>query len=205
MAKVYFYYGSMNSCKTSQLIQTAYNYQEQGLKALILKPTTDTRDGDSCHVKSRITEPFPAIPFDPEKTSNNELRKIIAEHRPKVILVDEVQFFGPRIKFLVKECDLRNIPLLCYGLRNSFNGKSFPASEYLLVHADKLCEMKTMCFCGKKATHNLLVQNGVPVRDEGDGVLVGDVAGVTEDDGYHTVCRKHFYTGQWKLGMRKPK
>ena len=205
MSKVYFYYGSMSCGKTTQLIQTAYDYKQKGMNAVIFKPVTDTRDGDACHVKSRITDPFPAYPFDPVKTTNNEIIRILDAEKPKAILIDEVQFFGPRIKFMMKECDRRNIALLCYGLRNSFTGESFPASIHLLTHADVIDELKNMCFCGRKATHNLLVQDGKPVRGISDGILVGDVAGVNEDDGYHAVCRTHFYKGKWKFGPKKPK
>lgn len=203
MAKTYFYFGSMNCGKTTKLIQTVVNYQQQGMKCLIIKPTTDTRDGDACSVKSRITEAFPAVPYDPNKTNNKELANIIAKNKPDVVLVDEVQFFGERIKFLIKLCDRRNIPLLCYGLRNSFNGESFPASVHLLVHADKIEELRSICWCGCKATHNLLVHNGVPVRDDTDGILVGEIASVFEDDGYHAVCRRHFYKGLWKRNQNK--
>ena len=155
MAKLYFRYGAMNSGKTTALMQVAYNYKERGMRVLILKPAVDTKGQDSivsrlgisCKVDKLVT---------PEMDVVELVKQDSAEHgAPACVLCDESQFFTPEQAeqlFLVT-VDL-GIPVICYGLRADFKGELFEGSYHLLVLADKLEEVKTICWCGKKAAFN---------------------------------------------------
>lgn len=190
-AKLYFYYGSMNGSKTTQLIQNAYNYQERKMIPVILKPDIDVREGDKHRVISRIGAEFPATIV--RCYDNNHLRKIIQtiiDGHVSVVFVDEVQFLSvDQVRMLEDLVDNYDIPVMCYGLRNSFNNAGFESVDWLLRNADKLAEVKNICFCGAKATHNLMVVNGKPVKESGSSICVGG------NELYHAVCRRHFKEG----------
>ena len=193
-ARLYFYWSAMNSGKTSALIQNAYNYQERGMIAVILKPNIDNREGTKSRVISRIGLELPAwlVDCNDDASFGKQLKDIVSI-APEVVFVDEVQFFSvTQIMMLEDLVDLYNIPVVCYGLRNSFNNDGFPASDWLLRNADKLIESKNICFCGSKATHNLMVVDGKPVRTADSAICVGG------NDLYHAVCRRHFKLGEWK-------
>lgn len=193
MAKIYFYYSAMNSGKSTHLIQTAFNYNERGLSSLVVKPDIDTRDGDPCVVTSRIGLSHPARPIVCDSAESGEhLYSHVAQTRPGVVLVDECQFLGRTIDPLFKIADELDIPVLFYGLRNGFDNESFYSSLKLLTHADKIVEVKTMCWCGSKATHNLLVVDGNVIRHADSNILVGDT------NVYHSLCRKHFLKGKYE-------
>lgn len=193
MAKLYFYYSSMDAGKTTQLIQTAHNYQQRGMKPMILKPSIDTREGTKPRVISRIGLEFPATIVDvADLDMLDTLVQGIVDGGYNVVLVDEVQFFSvEHIKRFTELVDQHDIPVLCYGLRNSFNNEGFPSVLHLLQHAEKLVEIKTMCWCGKKATHNLMVVDGTAIKHADSAVKVGGM------DLYHSVCRKHFNEGSY--------
>lgn len=194
MSKLYFYYGAMNGSKTTQMVQNAYNYQERKMRPVILKPSMDTREGEKPRVVSRIGAEFPAVIVE----SNNEqamidILKKLVEEKISVVMVDEAQFFSVEQMIQLENfVDDHNIPVMCYGLRNSFNSAGFPSIDWLLRNADKLVEIKNICFCGKKATHNLMVVDGQPVKCAESAVKVGG------NELYHAVCRKHFKQGVWE-------
>lgn len=194
MANLYFYYSSMDAGKTTQLIQTAHNYQQRKMKPLVLKPSTDNREGTKPRVISRIGLEFPATIVDVNDIDMMDtLVNGIVASGYDVVLVDEVQFFSvEHLKRFVRLVDEYGIPVLCYGLRNSFNNEGFPSVMYLLQHAEKLVEVKTMCWCGSKATHNLMVVDGIPIKSAQSAVKVGG------SDLYHSVCRKHFNEGRYQ-------
>lgn len=188
MAKLYFYYGAMNSSKTANALMTHFNYQEVGQRALLCKTKTDTRDGARV-IRSRIGLETECILLDelvkmPEET-------IKSYH---CIIVDEVQFATKeQIDFLSDIVDFLDVSVMCYGLRADFQNNLFPGSERLITIADTIQEIKTVCWCGKKATCNARFNEDGIVRD-GEQVLLG------ANDRYMALCRKHF-----KLGMLGPK
>lgn len=183
MASLHFIYSTMNSGKTTSLLQTHYNYEERGMKSLLLKPIIDNRDGDKI-IKSRIGLSAPCETFD----LNCDLFELISKNQENVcVLVDEIQFVTEeQIDQLSNVVDLLGIPVMCYGLRTDFQGKAFPASARLLSIADKLKEMKTICFCGKKANFVLRTTATGKVIKKGPQVAVGG------NDLYTSVCRGHF-------------
>ena len=149
MAQLYFKYGAMGSSKTANALMTRFNYEERGQKTLLVKPRLDTRDGDHM-VVSRIGLTYPCIYFDEmQQLSVMELQQNAC------VIVDEAQFLTrEEVMYLVGLVDDLGIPVICYGLRADFKGDLFPGSEALLVMADKIEEVKTICWCGKKATFN---------------------------------------------------
>lgn len=150
MAKLIFRYGSMNSGKTTILIQTDYNYKERGMKTIILKPKTDTK-GDK-HIVSRIgaTREVDII-IDDSFNINTFITKI-KEENIAAVLIDEAQFLKEEnvndFYYIAKKI---GVPVLCYGLRVDFMSNAFEGSARLLALADELIEMPTICECGKKA------------------------------------------------------
>lgn len=187
MAKLYFYYGAMNSSKTANALMTHFNYEEVGQKALLCKTETDTRDGVRI-IRSRIG-------LEMECIFLSELLEMPEEEiqQYNCIIVDEVQFATKdQIDFLSDIVDFMEVPVVCYGLRTDFQNKLFPGSERLIAIADSIHEVKTVCWCGKKATANARFNANGIVRD-GEQVFLG------ANDSYVALCRKHF-----KLGMLGP-
>jgi thymidine kinase len=186
MAKVYFYYSAMNAGKSTLLLQSSYNYRERGMHTLIFTPAVDTRAGLG-RVVSRIGLEAEAISFG---TSDDLLARVRAEHARRTlscVLVDEAQFLAEaQVRQLTDVADELDIPVLCYGLRTDFQGNLFEGSRWLLGWADDLCEIKTICHCGRKATMVLRVDAaGQPIR-EGAQVEIGG------NDRYVSVCRRHY-------------
>lgn len=191
MASLHFIYSSMNAGKSTDLIQAAYNYQEQGMKVLIIKPAIDDREGASI-VKSRIGLEMPCIQF----TTEEDLFALVSNHGfrlPSCIFVDEAQFMtSVQVEQLSMIVDGLGVPVMCYGLRTDSNGDLFTGSARLLALADKLREKKTICHCGKKADMVLrLTENGEIIRG-GEQIHIGG------NDRYISVCRKHWRAGQVK-------
>lgn len=184
MASLIFYYGAMGSSKSANALMTNFNYKEVGKKPLLCKPKLDTRDGEKI-IKSRIG--LSAQCIDLEELMNYPVNKI-AEYDS--IIVDEVQFATPeQVDLLSDIVDSFDIPVICYGLRSDFQNNLFPGSERLLAIADKIREIKTVCWCGKKATCNARYNENGIVR-EGDQVQLG------ANDCYVALCRKHFKEGK---------
>ena len=193
MAKIHFYYGAMNASKTTLLINNADNYQRSGLKPIVIKPSIDTRESLEGVVVNRRGNTFPATIID--SNDPHAFWEVCREDivgKADVVLIDEVQFFSVEIMEILRSIvDTYEIPVICYGLRNSFNNKGFPSVIWLLQHADKLYEMKSICHCGKKATHNLMVLNGAAFYNSDNPIHVGDSE-------YHSVCRACFNKGSFK-------
>lgn len=197
MAKLFFRYSAMDAGKTLDLLKVAYNYEDRGQHTLVITSAIDRRAGDN-KVKSRIG-------FDKEAVSttiDDNLYDLINKHnlQQKIacVLVDEVHFFSPeQIVQLSDVVDYLNIPVICYGLRSDYRGQPFPAASILLATADTLEEVKTICHCGRKANFNMLVRDGVAVK-EGDQVVVDDENLKKVDTRYVSVCRRHWKEGIWK-------
>ncbi|MEC7408444.1 MAG: thymidine kinase [Planctomycetota bacterium] len=189
MAKLYFYYSTMNAGKSTMLLQASYNYRERGMNPLILAPVIDNRDGEK-NVSSRIGLKAPAISF---YTTDQLFTLVESEHNRETIdcvLVDEAQFLEcQQVVQLSDVADRLDIPVLCYGLRTDFQGKLFSGSEQLLAWADELTELKTICHCGRKANMVLRIDSEGRVIKEGAQIKIGG------NDQYVTVCRKHFKSG----------
>nr|WP_314267837.1 thymidine kinase [uncultured Moellerella sp.] len=186
MAQLYFYYSAMNAGKSTSLLQSSYNYIERGMHTLILTAEIDNRFAQG-KVVSRIGLSSEALVFSPE---TNIAEKIKQEHNLKkvhCILIDECQFLTKlQVEQLCDIVDNVDIPVLCYGLRTDFSGELFTGSQYLLAWADKLVELKTVCYCGRKAGRVLRIgSNGIPLY-EGAQVDIGG------NEKYISVCRKHY-------------
>jgi thymidine kinase len=186
MAKLYFYYSSMNAGKSTNLLQASFNYRERGMRTMLWTAAIDDRYRAGT-ITSRIGLEAEASVF----AGDTDLRGAVeARHREgplACVLVDEAQFLTrDQVLALAELCDELDIPVLAYGLRTDFQGELFEGSRYLLALADTLTEIKAVCECGRKATMNLRVDGaGRPVR-EGDQTEIGG------NDRYLALCRRHF-------------
>ncbi len=188
MAKLYFRYGAMGSSKTANALMVDYNYEERGKRPLLLKPRLDSRDGTAT-IRSRMGLEKEAVFLeDAVALPDEEIR------RYDCLIVDEAQFATKaQIEFLVHVVDDLDVPVIAYGLRADFRNNLFEGSLWLLAWADTIEEVKTVCWCGRKATCNCrLAADGTVVR-EGAQVLLGG------NDTYTALCRKHL-----RLGMTGP-
>lgn len=186
MAKLYFYYSSMNAGKSTTLLQSSYNYQERGMNTLVYTAAIDDRFGLG-KVTSRIGISQEAKLFNEQTDLFCEIAQLNAEQKLHCIFIDEAQFLSKTQVYQLSEVvDQLNIPVLCYGLRTDFQSELFEGSQYLLAWADELVELKTICECGKKAHFVLrLNENGEAVKD-GEQIQIGG------NDTYLSVCRKHY-------------
>lgn len=183
MAKLYFRYGAMGSSKTANALMVKYNYEERGQKVLMAKPATDTRNGTHT-VQSRCGLESECVLFD--EITEEMIGDI------DCLIVDEAQFLTKEdVEFIVHIVDDLSTPVVCYGLRADFRGDLFPGSQWLLAWADTIEEVKTICWCGKKAIWNARFdENGI--IKEGEQVVLG------ANEKYTSLCRKHWREG--KLG-----
>ena len=189
MAKLYFYYASMNAGKSTTLLQASFNYRERGMATMLLTAAIDDRYATGT-IASRIGLEAPALPFD---AATDILAAFEAQHARTplgCVLVDEAQFLTRAQVFdLARIADERDVPVLAYGLRTDFQAELFEGSRHLLALADALVELKAVCACGRKATMNLRVDGlGRAVR-EGMQTEIGG------NDRYVAVCRRHFMSG----------
>jgi thymidine kinase len=187
MAKLYFYYSAMNAGKSTMLLQSAYNYNERGMDTLIFVPAIDHRHGKG-KISSRLGLSADAVTFDNE-FNLYEYVKNQKNTNPKLncILIDEAQFLSKQQVWQLTEIvDQLNLPVLAFGIRSDFKGEPFSGSLELLVLADNIVELKTICFCGKKAIMNTRIDaNGRVIRD-GAQIEIGG------NESYISTCRKHF-------------
>ena len=184
MAKLYFYYGAMGSSKSANALMAEYNYRERGQKVLLAKTNLDTRDGVHT-IRSRIgLEREGVLLSDICAMPDEEIQKYDA------VIVDEIQFARKeQIDFLARIVDELNVPVMCYGLRTDFQLNLFEGSARLLAIADEIKEIKTVCWCGKKAICNARYNRNGIVRT-GEQIMLG------ANDEYIALCRKHFLEGK---------
>ena len=186
MAKLYFRYGAMGSSKTANAIMVRHNYLERGQKVLMLKPRLDNRDGETivasrCGLRCECAFIEDIGQFDVSQYD--------------CLIVDECQFLTKQqVEYLVHVVDVIGVPVICYGLRADFQGNFFEGSLWLMAWADSIEEVKTICWCGRKATCNARVMDGRVIK-EGDQILLGG------NSQYVSLCRKHWASGE--LGPRK--
>lgn len=181
MSKLYFRYGVMSSGKTAALLQVAHNYEEKGMKIVLIKPAIDTKGEDKVTSRLGIERPVDILLKKDERVLDR-----VSIEKPNAIIVDEAQFLTPKqVEELYAITKVYDIPVLAYGLRCDFQMNGFPGASRLLELADDIEELKTICKCGKKATQNIRTYNGVPTFD-GDQVVIDG----TLDVQYDSVCGK---------------
>jgi thymidine kinase len=186
MAKLYFYYASMNAGKSTTLLQAAFNYQERGMETMLWTAELDDRYEVGA-ITSRIGLKAEAHRFRPETDLFAEVLAEQARRPLACVLVDEAQFLSrDQVLQLARLADEANIPIVTYGLRTDFQAELFPGSAALLGIADTLVELKAVCECGRKATMNLRVDV------DGNAVKEGAQTEVGGNDRYVALCRKHF-------------
>ena len=186
MAKLYFYYSSMNAGKSAMLLQINHNYMERGMRPLIFTSCHDDRSGEGVIV-SRIGLSHEANIF---KENTNLYEEVIDLGHESIdcLLIDEAQFLTKdQVQQLSLIVDQLNISVMSFGLRTDFQGKLFEGSKFLLAIADNLKEIKNICHCGKKATMILRFDEQGSVITEGEQIVIGG------EERYVSVCRKHFY------------
>ena len=185
MAKLYFYYSTMNAGKSTALLQANHNYEERGMRTVLYTALLDYRDGGRIH--SRIGIEREARHFHPGMDIQSDIRGDLNAGPLACVLVDESQFLTPgQVKQLAAVVDELNVPVLCYGLRTDFRGELFPGSAQLLAWADNLIELKTICHCGRKAIMVVRVKADGSVEREGAQIEIGG------NERYVSLCRKHF-------------
>lgn len=185
MAQLFFRYGAMNSGKSIEILKVAHNYEEQSKKVLICTSGIDDREGVG-YIASRVGLKRTAVPIFDE----TDVFSLVKDGHENIscLLIDEAQFLKKyHIIELTKIVDQLKIPVMTFGLKNDFRNELFEGSKYLLLYADKIEEMKTICwFCNKKAIMNLRFNNGSPVYS-GEQILIGG------NEQYYPVCRKHYF------------
>ncbi len=180
MAKLYFRYGAMGSSKSANAVMVRFNYLERGQDCVMLKPRLDTRDGERV-VMSRCGLSAPC--YYVEELDSLKLDGV------KCVIVDEAQFLTKaQVEKLVSIADDLDIPVIAYGLRADFRGELFEGSTWLLAWADSIEEIKTVCWCGKKATFNARLVNGRVVKT-GEKIVLGG------NESYVALCRRHWKSG----------
>ena len=184
MSKLYFRYCAMNSGKSTNLMQVAYNYEERGMRVLLIKPSTDKKGGDKLVSRLGVERKVDLL-IDDAQNIYDEVNKWQSEkYNIDCILVDEVQFFkANQIDELFKVAVCLDIPVICYGLRTDFKMEGFEGSTRLLLLAHSIEELKTICKCGKKA-----ILNGRKINNkfvfEGQQVAIDNVDNVE----YESLC-----------------
>tara|TARA_R110000782_G_scaffold69322_3_gene139495 strand:+ start:109 stop:678 length:570 start_codon:yes stop_codon:yes gene_type:complete len=186
MSKLFFRYSSMGAGKTLELLKVAYNYEEKNKKVLLLTSSFDNRDGIG-KITSRTGLSRDAIIISSE---NNIIDMMKGYSDVSCVLIDEAQFLTKKHVFqLTDVVDFMDIPVICYGLRSDFKLNPFEGSSYLMAIADDIEEIKTICWCGKKAIINARVSDGKIIK-KGEQIQIGG------NESYTTLCRKHYKKGK---------
>ncbi len=186
MAKLYFNYSTMNAGKSTVLLQAAHNYREMGMTPYILTARLDNRTGKG-QVASRIGLTAEADTFAHGDDLYARIQARLAEGPVQCIFIDEAQFLDPeQVWQLARAVDDMNVPVMAYGLRVDFQGRTFPGSAGLLAWADDMREVRTICHCGRKAT--MVVRRGA----DGQAARDGDQVQIGGNETYLSLCRKHW-------------
>ena len=186
MAKLVYFYGAMNSGKSTLLLQTKFNYAERNMKAVAFIPKVIKKES----IVSRIGLQDKALVFDTGFDFYTFLEKLVKEDTIHCILIDEAQFLKKEeVWNLCRVVDNLDITVLCYGIRSDFQGNPFEGSQYLLTLADELVELKTVCDCGKNATMNMRKKN-LSNNEKIVPILTGNQIEIGGNDKYISLCRK---------------
>jgi len=192
MAKLYFSYSAMNAGKSTLLLQASYNYVERGMRTLLFTSSLYA-EGEVGLISSRLGISAPAEMFGTTDDLFQRVNDHIQESKVDCVFVDEAQFLtSEQVWQLARVADRLNVPVMCYGLRTDFRGQLFPGSSELLAIADELREVRTICFCGRKAT--MVVR-----RDTEGGALTEGNQVSIEKSVYVSLCRQHWEEeiGRW--------
>ena len=180
MAKLYFRYGAMGSSKTANALMVAYNYKERGKRVLLAKPKLDTREMGVLHSRIGLEQPCIYV----EELVEMPLEKLDSYD---CVIVHEAQFCKKEdVEFFTYLVDKLDIPVICYGLRTDFQMNLFEGSMWLLAWADKIEELKTVCWCGSGARCNARIDSSGNMVSSGEQVELG------ANERYISLCRKHF-------------
>lgn len=189
MAQLYYRYSTMNAGKSIELIKVAYNYEERGKHVLVLTSALDDRYGEG-KITSRIGLSRDAAVVHDETNILTLFMEEDARQKIDCVLIDECQFLKKHhVQELAEIVDSFDVPVLAYGLKNDFRNELFEGSYYMLVYADKIEEIKTICWCGRKATMVARVVDGKFVKS-GEQIVIGG------NDMYVSLCRKHYNDGR---------
>jgi len=190
MASLYFKYASMNSGKSTQLLQAHYNYVERGMNPVAMTAQLDNRFGEG-KITARIGIGLPAHTFGKTTDILDFIRQRHDDRPVDALVIDEAQFLSEDQVFqCARIVDELEIPVMCYGLKTDFLGKLFPGSEALLRLADNIEEIKAICWCGKKATQT------ARIGADGSVIRAGAQIAIGGNDMYTSLCRKHFMNGE---------
>ncbi|GIS76161.1 MAG: thymidine kinase [Gammaproteobacteria bacterium] len=186
MAKLYFNYSSMNAGKSTALLQANHNYLERGMKTKMFTFSGDNRYEEN-RIVSRIGISADALPFSEDTDLFQSLIEDKDQIEIKCVLIDEAQFLTKKqVAQLGKIADELDTAVLAFGIRTDFQGELFEGSKYLLAWADNLKEIKTVCWCGRKAT--MVVR----LDKEGNIVSQGEQLEIGGNEKYVPLCRAHF-------------
>lgn len=189
MAQLYYRYSTMNAGKSLEIIKVANNYEERGKHVLLLDPEQDVR-GDVGRINSRVGVSREAMIVHPDTNIMQLFMRMNQIEPIDCVLVDECQFLEKHhVQELAEIVDSFDVPVLAYGLKNDFKNELFEGSYYMLVYADKIEEIKTICWCGRKATMIARVVDGEIVK-QGEQIMVGG------NELYVSLCRKHYNDGR---------
>ena len=196
MAKLFFYYSAMNAGKSTVLLQSHHNYLERGMQTLLYTAALDHRCGYGI-INSRIGLKQEALTYDGDFNFFEDVSKRKTQMDSlSCVLIDEAQFLSK--KHVLELCqipDKLGVPVLAYGLRTDFRGELFEGSKYLLARADKIKELKAICFCGRKATMVIRVDG------QGNAITQGSQVEIGGNDLYVSMCRRHFKENYYRQTM----
>ena len=186
MAKLYFQYSTMNAGKSTLLLQASHNYQERGMETYLITARFDKRAGDG-KIGSRIGISSDGDTFDNQENMFQKIESRLKKGPCSCVFIDEAQFLTEeQVWQLARAVDDLSVPVMCYGLRVDFQGKLFPGSAALLAIADEMREIRTICYCGKKAT--------MVIRQDENGNVINDGAQIQigGNETYISLCRRHW-------------
>ncbi|MFV0344025.1 MAG: thymidine kinase [Anaerocolumna sp.] len=186
MAKLYFKYGCMNSSKSANLLMIKHNYEEQGFRVTLFKPSVDDRESNAV-IKSRVGMESKCILVHPESS----IFDLFQYDTTDVIMVDEAQFLSEAQVNELYKISFK-LPVLCFGLLVDFSQHLFPGSKRLLELSESLQEIKTVCKCGKKATINARFDKTGHVITKGEQIDIGG------NEKYKALCKECFE--EFKMG-----
>ena len=186
MAKLYFHYSTMNAGKSTLLLQASHNYREGGMATYLITAQFDHRAGEG-RIASRIGIGEPADTFGPGENLFDKLKSRFTNDKIACVFIDEAQFLSKeQVWQLACAVDDLGGPVMCYGLRVDFQGNLFPGSAALLAWADEMREVRTICFCGKKAT--MVIRRG----PDGSALRQGEQVQIGGNETYVSLCRRHW-------------
>ena len=192
MAKLYFNYSSMNAGKSTALLQANHNYLERGMKTKMFTFSGDNRYEEN-RIVSRIGISADALPFSEDTDLFQSLIEDKDQIEIKCVLIDEAQFLTKKqVAQLGRIADELDTAVLAFGIRTDFQGELFEGSKYLLAWADNLKEIKTVCWCGRKATMVVRLDKEGSIVSQGEQLEIGG------NEKYVPLCRAHF--NKKKLG-----